>query len=49
MLDWIKLLPDRHAVGLADKSGTTMLQFVELYRTRDPAGYGNRYFWMQYA
>ena len=30
----VSLWLDKHAVELADKSGSTMLPFVKLYRTR---------------
>ena len=46
VLDWVKLLQGQHVVGLTDQSGSRMLQFVKLYRTRDPTGLGNRYFWI---
>ena len=34
VLDWDKLLPGQHVAGLTDQSGSRMLQFVKLYRTR---------------
>ena len=47
VVNWVKLLSGQYVAGLTDQSG--MLQFVKLYRTRDPTGLGNRYFWIQYA